>query len=145
MNLRRFYTSHICMHAILYSHSHIIHTLFQQVIARFASTTVFLSLLVSAEIGVFFSPSSIVEDVRKALEKNASNSLEFWTGLVLSVSILGSISALLANFTSWSIFVVLSQENSATILRSSIGLYSAQMPSRLVVLSIYLFFVWVGE
>jgi hypothetical protein len=115
------------------------------VIARFASTTVFLSLLVSAEIGVFFSPSSIVEVVRKALEKNETNTLEFWTGIVLCVSILGSISALLANFTSWSIFVVLSQENSATILRSSIGLYSAQMPSRLVVLSIYLFFVWVGE
>jgi hypothetical protein len=115
------------------------------VIARFASTTVFLSLLVSAEIGVFFSPSNVVEIVRKALEMNETRTLEFWTGIVLCVSIFFSISALLANFTSWSIFVVLSQENSATILRSSIGLYSAQMPSRLVVLSIYLFFTWVGE
>jgi hypothetical protein len=115
------------------------------VIARFASTTIFLSLLVSAEIGVFFSPSTIVEVVRKALEDNETRTLEFWTGIVLCVSIFFSISALLANFTSWSIFVVLSQENSATILRSSIGLYSAQMPSRLVILSIYLFFMWVGE
>jgi hypothetical protein len=115
------------------------------VIARFASTTVFLSLLVSAEIGVLFSPSTIVEEVRKSLGKNETNTLEFWTGIVLCVSIFFSLSALLANFTSWSIFVVLSQENAATILRSSIGLYSAQMPSRLVISSIYVFFVWVGE
>jgi hypothetical protein len=115
------------------------------VIARFASTTVFLSLLVSAEIGVFFSPSSIVELVRKALTMNDNHTLEFWTGITLCVSIFFSISGLLANFTSWSIFVVLSRENSATILRSSIGLYSAQLPSRLVIASIYLFFMWVCE
>lgn len=115
------------------------------VIARFASTTVVLSLLVSTEIGVFFSPSTIVEAVRQALEKDESSTLEFWTGIVLCVSIFFSISALLSNFSAWSIFVVLSSENSATILRSSIGLYSAQLPSRLVIASIYLFFLWVGE
>jgi hypothetical protein len=121
------------------------HELRNTVISRFASTTVFLSLLVSAEIGVFFSPSSIVEAVRKALEQNETSTLEFWTGIALCVSTFFSISALLANFNAWSIFVVLSQENSATILRSSIGLYSAQMPSRLVITSIYLFFMWVSK
>jgi hypothetical protein len=76
------------------------------VTSRFANTIVFLTLLVSAEIGTLFSPSQVVEDVRVALQNNAYSSLQFWTGIVLCISIYYSIGALLANFTAWSIFVV---------------------------------------
>jgi len=113
------------------------------VIARYQYTTVFCSLLVTADLGVFFSPSNVVEEVRVALKAGDVN-LHFMTGVVLSLSIVLSLSALIANFTAWSVFVVLSSENAGTILRSSLGLYSAQLPSLLVVVSIYVFFLWVA-
>ena len=117
--------------------------LMQVVTARFTSTTVFLTLLVSAELGTFFSPSRPVEEVRTALEQDAYDTLDFWVGIALSVSIFCAVAALFANFTAWSIFIVLSPENAALILRSSVGLYAAQLPSRLVIASIYSFFAWI--
>lgn len=114
-------------------------------VARYTSTTVFLSLLVSAEVSTFFSPSNVVEKVRQAIQDpDQAWTLNYITGITLLVSIFISIAALVANLTAWHIFLVLSKENAAMILRSSMGLYAAQMPNRLVLLSIYLFFVWVG-
>lgn len=117
--------------------------LLQVVTARFTSTSVILSLLVSAELGTFFSPSRPAEEVRTALEEDAYDTLDFWVGIALSISIFFAVVALFANFTAWSIFIVLSPENAALILRSSMGLYAAQLPSRLVVGSIYSFFGWI--
>jgi hypothetical protein len=116
------------------------------VVARYTSTTVFLSLLVSAQMGVFFSPSNVMEDVRQALaDPNDAISLKYWTGICLLVSIFVNIAALIANFTAWQIFLVLSKENASILLRSSMGLYAAQLPSRLVMLSIYLLFISVSK
>ena len=112
------------------------------VTARFQSTAIVLSLLVSAEIGTFFSPSRIVTEVRTALREDQKFTLEFWTGIVLMISIFFSVAALIANFTAWSIFSGLSKQNAAIILRSSIGVYAAQLPNRLVVATFYLFFAW---
>ena len=116
----------------------------QVVTARFTSATVFLTLLVSAELGTFFSPSRVVEEVRTALEDDAWSSLDFWIGIVLSASIFFATAALLANFTALSIFIVVGDAQAALVLRSSMGLYAAQLPSRLVMGSIYLFFAWIG-
>ena len=115
------------------------------VTARFTSTTVFLTLLVSAELGTFFSPSRVVEEVRTALEQDEWQALDFWIGIVLSLSIFFATAALFSNFTAWSIFIVVGAENAALILRSSMGLYAAQLPNRLVMVSIYLFFAWIGR
>lgn len=116
------------------------------VVARYTSTTVFLTLLVSAEIGVFFSPSEVTQVIREALsDPEEEYSLIYWTGIFLLISIFVSVSALVANFTAWQIFLVLSKQNAAIVLRSSMGLYAAQLPSRLVMISIYLLFVWVGK
>jgi len=54
-----------------------------------------------------------------------------------------TVSTLLANFTAWAILDAVSAENSHAVLRSSIGLYAAQLPARMVVLSIYCFMIWV--
>lgn len=118
--------------------------LLQVVTARFTSTTVFLTLLVSAELGTFFSPSRPVEEVRTSLENDEWDTLDFWAGIVLSLSILFAVAALFSNLTAWSIFIVLSPQNAALILRSSMGLYAAQLPNRLVIISLYLFFAWIG-
>ena len=114
------------------------------VVARYSSTTVFLSLLVSAEFGVFYSPSSVCERVRVALSED-QYSLEYWTGVILALAITVAIGALVANFTAWQIFLVISKQNSPIILRSSMGLYAAQLPSRLVIAAIYSLFTWVGK
>ena len=70
--------------------------------------------------------------------------LHFFAGIALHVSVVFSLTALIANVTAWSIFIVLSKETAGTILRSSLGLYAAQLPNRLVLLSFYMFFAWVA-
>jgi len=110
---------------------------------RFASTTVFLSLILGTEIRTLFSPSTPANDVRLAL-KAREYSLEYFAGVALCLSIFFSIAALIANFTSWGIYTVVGDENLKLIARSSIGLYGAQLPNRLVVLVIYSFYLWVA-
>ncbi|CAB9498938.1 expressed unknown protein [Seminavis robusta] len=110
------------------------------VTGRYTSTSVFLSLLFSTEMAVIYSPSRPADEIREALENKEIHKVEFWAGLALCVSIFFSVSALVANFTAWSVFSSLSTENAPIVLRSNVGLYSAQLPSRLVVLALYLFF-----
>lgn len=113
---------------------------------RFTSTTVFLSLLLSAEIGILFSPSDIMEEVRAALDtaQIIDTDLKFWAGLILTISILVSIAGLLANFSAFTVLRAVSDENAAIILRSSLGLYAANLPSILATFSIYFFFITIS-
>lgn len=67
--------------------------------ARFATTTVFQSLVVSAELAVFFGPATVNERVRNALDNNEMDSLEYWAGMFLCIAIFFSLSALISNFT----------------------------------------------
>lgn len=99
---------------------------------RLASNVIYLSLLLSTEIGVFFSPSSPLNEVREDFEQG-NTTLEFAAGLVLCFGILMTVSAFMANFTAWSIVAAISNENIHSILRSSIGLYASILPSRLIV------------
>lgn len=119
--------------------------LLEIVTSRFASSNVFLSLMFSSEVGTFFSPSGIVTSVRDALSVGpTANNLKYSTGIVLIVSIIVTGSAILANFTAYGIFRGLAEANAHLVLRSTMGLYAAQLPSRLTVLSIYLFFAWLS-
>lgn len=111
--------------------------------ARYSSTTVFLSLLVSIEVGILYSPSNPANDIRQALSDNAIATPEFWTGIFLCFALFTSVAALIANFTAASVFSALSKENAPVVLRSSIGLYAAQLPSRLVFFAKQLFLVVV--
>lgn len=110
---------------------------------RFASTTVFVSLILGTEIRTLFSPSKPADDVRVAL-KAQDYSLEYVTGVALCLSVFFSIAALIANFSAWGIFTVIGDENLKLVARSSIGLYGAQLPNRLVVGVIYMFYLWVA-
>jgi hypothetical protein len=120
--------------------------LLEIVTGRFATTQIFLSLLFAAEVGTYFSPSRIVTDVRNALRTGpyVGNPLRYATGIVLIVSIILTGSAVLANYTALGVFRCLGHENAAMVLRSDIGLYAAQLPSRLTFLSIITFFAWNG-
>jgi hypothetical protein len=110
---------------------------------RFSSTTIFLSVILAAEIGIITSPAEIVEDVRVALKCRSYN-LEFWTGIVLSFSTLSSITALTSNYSAWAIFTAISDENMRVICASSMGLYAAQLPNILIVVVFYSFLLSVS-
>ena len=57
------------------------------VLGRYSSTTVFLSLLFSTEMSVIYSPSKPADRIRAALEAEAYNTLEYWTGSVLCIAV----------------------------------------------------------
>lgn len=113
------------------------------VTSRFASNMVFMSLLLGAEISVLFSPSRPAQLFREALAESRYRTVYFWGGIFLCISIGMTLSTLLANFTAWAIIGAVSSHNSHAVLRSSIGLYAAQLPARMAVLSIYCFVIWV--
>lgn len=113
------------------------------VTSRFASNMVFMSLLLGTEIGVLFSPSKPADRFRAALKNESYGDPNFWAAIILCVSIGLTLSTLVANFTAWAIIGAVSPQNSHAILRSSVGLDAAQLPARLVILSIYCFLVWV--
>lgn len=110
---------------------------------RFASSTVFLSLLLSTELGVLFSPSEPGDMVREALETADHGSIGFYTGIILCISIFLTVSGLIATVTAWSVFAPLSRENVHAVLRSALGLYAAQLPSNIIILAIYFFCSWI--
>ena len=113
------------------------------VTARFASNMVFMSLLLGTEIGVLFSPSEPADKFRAALQNESYGDLNFWAAIILCISIGLTLSTLVANFTAWAIIGAVSPQNSHAILRSSLGLDAAQLPARLVIISIYCFVIWM--
>lgn len=102
-----------------------------------------MSLLLGTEIGVLFSPSQPGDTFREALKNESYGDANFWAGIVLCISIGLTLSTLVANFTAWAIIGAVSPHNSHAILRSSVGFDAAQLPARLVILSIYCFVAWV--
>jgi len=110
---------------------------------RFATNMVFMGLFLTTELGVLFSPCDISTELRDTLQmENGHKKLIFYAGVFLIFSVFLTFFALLATFTAWAIISSISDSNSHCILRSSIGITAAQLPSRLVAASIYTFFVW---
>ena len=128
------------------------------VTGRFASTMVFLSLLFSAEVGTYFSPSDITTQIRHALAnvlggndettfdvyKGSNEGFQCATGIALLVSMVLTGCAIFSNYAAWGAFRGLSKQNAPIIFRSTVGLYAAQLPSRLTVVAVYSFSVWLG-
>jgi hypothetical protein len=110
---------------------------------RFASNMVFMSLLLSSEVGVLFSPSQPADRMRARLFAGDVDTYDFWAGLLLCISIIVTLCTLVATFTAWAIVSPINGRNAHCIIRSSVGLYATQLPSRLIVLAIYLFLSWI--
>lgn len=120
------------------------------VMGRYGPTMLVLSLLLGSEINVFFSPSDIATGVRHAMASASSSSddddfLQLVTGFVMIASIVVTFSALLANYTAMGVFATVHPANAAIIYRSDVGLYAAQLPARMTVLSFYLFVTWMRK
>ena len=110
---------------------------------RFASNMVFMSLMLSAEIAVLFSPSTTTEIMRQKLSNGDYHSYEYWAGVVLCISVFLVLCCLVATFTAWAMVSVVSDVNAHVVLRSSVGLLATQLPSRLIVMAVYTFFLWL--
>jgi hypothetical protein len=109
---------------------------------KFASTTVLLSVILAAEVGVLTSPSKPADDVRLAFKAREYN-LEYWAGMSLGWAICFSIGAVIANYTAWGVFTAISDANLRLVARSSIGVYCAQLPNLLIIFTAYMFFCTV--
>lgn len=110
---------------------------------RFSSNSVFLSLLLSAEIAILFSPSNPADTVREAL-KVYDMSVAFFAGLALCLSIFVTAAGLYATFSAWAIVSTVSDLNTHGVLRSSLGLYCCTLPSRLIVCALYVFILHIS-
>lgn len=54
---------------------------------RFGSSTVFLSLLFSSEMGLIYSPSDPGKDVRLALATKDYGSVDYWAGIAICCAV----------------------------------------------------------
>ncbi|KAL3945428.1 MAG: hypothetical protein SGBAC_000481 [Bacillariaceae sp.] len=113
----------------------------EHMMQRFSSNMIFMSLLLSTELGVLFNSSSITSSVRRELQDGQHWSLSFWAGLMIIVSALLTILSLISTFTAWAMVNSVDANNAHCIFRSSIGQYAAELPGRLIVCSIYSFLI----
>lgn len=110
---------------------------------RYASSMVFMSLLLSTELGVLFNSAGVTTRVRQSLEQEQHGSVEFWVGIFIIISAVLTLLSLISCFTAWSMVSAVSERNAHCIFRSSIGQYVAELPGRFIVCSIYTFLIWL--
>lgn len=110
---------------------------------RFSSNMVVLSLMLGAQINVFFNSSVEMTQMRSLMAQEAYGDLKFWIGFVIALDACVTIMALVATFTLWGMISAISDTNAHALLRSSIGQYVISMPPRFVVAALYLFVFWL--
>ena len=110
---------------------------------RYSSSMVFMSLLLSTELGVLFNSSTVTTEIREALMTQAHETLRFWIGMCIIFSSILTILSLISTFTAWTMVQAVNETNAHCIFRSSIGQYCSELPGRFIVSSIYAFLVWV--
>lgn len=110
---------------------------------RFSSNMVVLSLMLGAQINVFFNSSVELTEMRRMMATETYSDLKFWIGIVIALDACVTIMALVATFTLWGMISSISDTNSHALIRSSIGQYVISMPPRFVVAALYLFVFWL--
>lgn len=111
---------------------------------RFASSMVFMSLLLGAELNVLFNSAAVTSSMRRELFAENFRTVEFWAGIAILVSVVLTILSLISTFTAWGMVSSVSESNAHCILRSSIGQYAAELPGRFIVTAVYSFLIWVA-
>ena len=115
----------------------------QYVTQRFASNMIVLSLMLGAQINVFFNSSKELLEMRALLGTEKYYELRYWVGILIILDAVVTIMALIATFTLWGMISSISNSNTHALLRSSIGQYVISMPPRFVVAALYLFIFWL--
>jgi hypothetical protein len=109
---------------------------------RYAASMVFMSLLLSTELGVLFNSAGVTTAMRQSLRLQAHHTVSFWAGIAIIISAIFTLLSLISTFTAWTMVSAISDINAHCILRSSIGQYAAELPGRFIVGSIYSFLIW---
>ena len=115
----------------------------EYVVQRFSSNMVFLSLLLGTNMATLMNSSSVATGIRLATMTQQYHSLNFYIGAIMALASCVTIVGLVATYTAWSMISAVSDTNANTILRSSMGQYVTALPSRFVVMSLYLFLIWL--
>jgi hypothetical protein len=115
----------------------------EYVCQRYASSMVFMSLLLSTELSVLFNSAEVTTAVRQSLRDQRHDTISFWAGILVMCSAILTILGLLSSFTAWTMVSAVSDANAHCILRSSVGQYVAELPGRFIVGSIYTFILWL--
>lgn len=110
---------------------------------RFSSNMVFMSLLLGSELNILFNSSQITTQMRMHMMNQNYGKIDFWIGMIIIISVVLTLLTLIATFTAWGMVSAISGSNAHCVLRSSIGQYVAQLPTRLLVTAIYSFLLWV--
>lgn len=110
---------------------------------RFASNMVFMSLLLGAEIQTLFNSSQITTQMRMHMRNCDYTEITFWIGVVIFLSVFLTLFTILSTFTAWGMVSSVSDSNAHCLLRSSIGQYVTQLPSRFIVAALNSFILWV--
>lgn len=110
---------------------------------RYASSMVFMSLLLSTELQVLFNSAGVTTQMRHALLTEDYLSTGFWAGFAVIMSAFLTLLGLISTFTAWIMVSSVSDANAHCIFRSSIGQYVAELPGRFIVGSIYSFLLWL--
>lgn len=110
---------------------------------RFSTISVFLSLLLTAQLGVLFNSSKITTTMRASMMEQAYFDIHYWMGAILAASSCLSVIGLVATFTAWGMIHVISDGNTHCLLRSSMGLYVTSLPPRFAVSALYLFLLFL--
>jgi hypothetical protein len=106
---------------------------------RYASNMLFSSLLLSAELNVLFNSAIVTTEMRHALEQELYQTIGFWAGFFIIISIILTLLSLIISFTAWTMISSVHECNVHCIFRSSIGQYVAELPGRFIVGSVYTF------
>lgn len=111
---------------------------------RYASSMVFMSLLLGMELNVLFNSAGVTTHMRQALMHEEIGEVSFWAGIIIMISAVLTLLSLISIYTAWTMVSAVSVTNAHCIFRSSIGQYVAELPGRFIVGSIYTFLVWLS-
>lgn len=68
---------------------------------RFASSMVFMSLLLGAELNVLFNSAAVTTSMRRELFAESFWTIEFWAGIAILISVILTLLSLISTFTAW--------------------------------------------
>jgi len=68
---------------------------------RYASSMVFMSLLLATELNVLFNSARVTTNVRDALMQEAYLDIHFWAGIAVIISAILTLLSLISIFTAW--------------------------------------------
>mgnify|MGYP006080906045 CR=1 FL=1 len=103
-------------------------------VQKYSSLSLISSLLLAAQVAIFFSPCDICEDIRSALLLDTEppqaivNTEKFLVGLTLLTGTFLALMTIFSAITAWGMLISIQPENAHAILRSGIGLYATHLP-----------------